>query len=261
MRSGRVGARWKINRQHRDLTLKIVSLVPSITELLFDLGLADQIVGRTKFCIEPGDQVKNVSIVGGTKNFHVDRIQKLDPDLIIANKEENDRERIEALIPDYPVHVTEVKTLKDALEMIVDVGKLTGVTSTAQQLVTAISSHFHDLVTEQPSILAAYVIWNDPIMVAGGDTFISDMMERAHFNNVYQDHERYPEVTPEELHASGCELLLLSSEPFPFKEKHLIDYQERFPPIRPILVDGKYFSWYGSRLMKAPEYFKQLQAL
>jgi ABC-type Fe3+-hydroxamate transport system substrate-binding protein len=247
--------------------MRIVSLVPSLTELLYDLGLADEVVGITKFCVHPSSWFSSKRRVGGTKNVHVALVHGLRPDLILASKEENVREQVEALAAFARVHVTDVASLAGALQMIREVGELTGRAPQAGALVEEIASAFADL--EVPAggsaggsargevaghaapIPAAYFIWRDPWMVAGGDTFISDMMAHAGFANVYRHLERYPAIGPAEVNG----LALLSSEPYPFKEKHAAE----LPHARAVLVDGEMFSWYGSRLRHAPAYFRALR--
>ena len=237
---------------------RIISLVPSITELLYDLGLADRIVGRTKFCVHPATQVARAQIVGGTKNFHIERIETLKPDLILANKEENDRDRVLQLSTTFPVWVSDVKTLDDALDMIRAVGELTSTDQLAREMADTIAKGFATLPPAGTGRRTAYCIWKDPWMFAGGDTFIHSMLHAAGFDNAFQDQARYPTAELPELLTSGVELLLLSSEPFPFREKHVKFIRQQFPEVQVLTVDGTYFSWYGSRLAKSPAYFRSL---
>lgn len=237
---------------------RIVSLVPSITELLFDLGLRAEVVGITKFCIHPTEWFKTKKRVGGTKNLHLDTLKSLAPDLIIANKEENVQEQIEALATEFPVWVSDVNTLQQALKMIEDIGTITGKAAEATFLKTHIEESFQG-ITKNKIDKVCYLIWKDPYMTVGGDTFINDMLQQAGFCNIYASAKRYPIVTMEDLKSSGCRLLLLSSEPYPFSEKHIEELQTFLPQTKIILVDGEMFSWYGSRLQYAPAYFNQLQ--
>lgn len=241
---------------------RIVSLVPSQTELLFDLGLAPEVVGVTRFCIHPADKVSGKVIVGGTKNLHIDRIHTLRPDLIIANKEENTREQIEELQPHYPVLVTDIITLPDALHMIQTIGKRVGREPEAQRLLAQINESFAALPSssaprQQPAV--AYFIWRKPWMVAANGTFIDSMLGAAGFRNAFSHLNRYPEITAAELQASNPELIFLSSEPYPFTEKHRYALQQVCPSARIWLVDGELFSWYGSRLLRSAAYFRELQ--
>ncbi|MDX5418351.1 MAG: helical backbone metal receptor [Hymenobacteraceae bacterium] len=240
------------------LPQRIVSLVPSQTELLFDLGLGDRIVGLTKFCIHPSEKVKQKTIVGGTKNFKLEVIDGLQPDLIIGNKEENYEEGIAQLQTRYPVWMSDIYTLEDALKMIEQVGKLTGAEDKAQELTQGIAAGFGKLQPLQPAIPAAYFIWRNPYMAVGSNNFIDHMLLRCGFHNVFADQPRYPEISPEQLQTANPQLILLSSEPYPFQEKHFAEFREICPQAKVKVVDGEMFSWYGSRLLKAPQYLQTL---
>lgn len=243
---------------------RIVSLVPSQTELLADLGLDSEVVGITKFCVRPAEWFNTKPRVGGTKTLNLEKIKALNPDLIIGNKEENEREQIEMLAERYPLWLSDVKTLDDAYEMISGVGELTGKTEKAKLLVREIQQRFAVYFTRRkyedgrlPS--AVYLIWRKPYMAAGGGTFIDDMLRTAGFENVFAHKSRYPEIMPDELSAAKPDVILLSSEPYPFSEKHLAPVAALCPGAQVRIVDGEMFSWYGSRLLYAPEYFRQLR--
>ena len=238
--------------------LRIISLVPSQTELLFDLGLADRIVGVTKFCIHPKEQVKQKTKIGGTKNFHFDKIDQLQPDLIIGNKEENYKEGIEQLQEKYPVWMSDIYTLEDALEMMQQLGQLTGTEARAAELEAGIRSGFEQLQPAEPGIKTAYFIWRKPYMAVGNNNIIDHMLTRCGFSNAFAHLARYPEITPELLQQVNPKLILLSSEPYPFKEKHVLEFQELCPQAAIQIVDGEMFSWYGSRLLQAPAYLQQV---
>ncbi|MFD1185210.1 ABC transporter substrate-binding protein [Pontibacter rugosus] len=237
---------------------RIISLVPSQTELLFDLGLAHRIAGITKFCIHPKEQAKQKPIIGGTKNFHFDKIDELQPDLIIGNKEENYKEGIEQLQQKYTVWMSDIYTLDDALEMLQQVGKLTDTEGKAAELEQGIKSGFEQLQPMQPSIKTAYFIWRKPYMAVGSHNIIDHMLQRCGFSNIFADLARYPEITPEQLQQANPQLILLSSEPYPFKEKHIQEFRELCPQALVKMVDGEMFSWYGSRLLHAPAYLQQV---
>ncbi len=237
---------------------RIVSLVPSQTELLFDLGLGDRVVGLTKFCIHPKEQVKQKTIIGGTKNFKFEVIDQLQPDLIIGNKEENYKEGIEQLQAKYRVWMSDIYTLEDALEMMQQVGLLTGTEAKAVALVQSIKSGFEQLQPVQPSIATAYFIWRKPYMAVGSHNIIDHMLQRCGFANVFAHTARYPEVSPEQLQHANPQLILLSSEPYPFKKKNIAEFRELCPQASIKVVDGEMFSWYGSRLLQAPKYLEQL---
>lgn len=241
---------------------RIVSLVPSQTELLYHLGLDSETVGITKFCVHPKEWFASKTRVGGTKTIDMGIIDNLQPDLIIANKEENVKEQVEALATHYPVWLTDVNNLSEALQMIGDIGQLTGKSAAAVDLSQSVSAAFSDLKEEfstLPPHKTAYLIWQKPFMAAGGDTFINDMLLQCRLQNVFAAQKRYPEISLQDLQDTGCELVLLSSEPYPFKELHREELQELLPSARVILVDGEMFSWYGSRLLLAAAYFKQLR--
>jgi len=241
---------------------RIVSLVPSQTELLYDLGLSNEVVGITKFCIYPDEWFRTKATVGGTKKIDFEKIKSLMPDLIIGNKEENEEDQIKELISHYNVWMSDVKTLADALQMIGSIGELIEKKERASELITNIKINFEQLTTYSPPsdkiLRIAYIIWREPIMTIGNDTFISDMLNRCGFKNAFENKRRYPEISTEELQAANPDVILLSSEPYPFKEKHIEEFQSICPNAKVITVDGEMFSWYGSRLLKAPDYFKGL---
>ena len=237
---------------------RIVSLVPSQTELLYDLGLDECVVGITKFCVHPKTWFRSKQRVGGTKTVKLDAVAALQPDLILANKEENVQEQVEALRNIAPVWTSDISNLAETLDMIQAVGALTDTAATATTILEQINNSFAALSgTTQRK--AAYLIWRDPYMTAGGDTFISDMLQYCGCTNVFAHQQRYPAITLEDIRESGADTVLLSSEPFPFKEKHIDEISAALPGTKVLLVDGEMFSWYGSRLLHAPAYFQSLR--
>ena len=242
------------------LPLRIVSLVPSQTELLFDLGLNEQVVGITKFCVHPTNWFKSKTKVGGTKNINLATIKKLNPTLIIANKEENVKEQIEILAKFYPVWLTDVNNFEEALQMIEDIGALTKTQTIANDLTKKIKNNFEQLAITKAPLNTCYLIWQNPYMTVGGDTYINDMLQKCGLNNIFKTKNRYPVIDINQLPIANCQLLLLSSEPYPFKQKHIDELQLQLPQTKIFLVDGELFSWYGSRLLKATEYFSELMA-
>lgn len=235
---------------------RIVSLVPSQTELLFDLGLGDRVVGITKFCVHPREWFNTKAKVGGTKTFSHETIDQLYPDLVIGNKEENDEGRIIQLSKKYPVWMSDIVDWRSAMQMITQVGELVDEASNASLLVNKIESRFKDIKRIQQR-KTLYLIWKRPWMAAGGDTFIDAMLSKIGLMNCI-DTPRYPELTIEQIKELSPELILLSSEPYPFKEKHVEELRTVMPNAKIVLVDGEMFSWYGSRLLKAPDYFSSL---
>jgi ABC-type Fe3+-hydroxamate transport system substrate-binding protein len=245
---------------------RIVSLVPSQSELLADLGLDAEVAGITKFCIHPQHWFRTKTRVGGTKQLHMDSIHSLQPDLVLANKEENVKEQVEELAKHYPVWVSDVNTIADAYDMISSIGTLINKTARARKIVSLIKENFaglsargSGLLTPDSGLRTCYLIWKNPLMTVGGDTFIHSMLETAGFENLFSDKQRYPGISMEELRTANCELLLLSSEPYPFKQKHVDELQRQLPDTKILLVDGELFSWYGSRMQYAPAYFNQLR--
>lgn len=237
---------------------RIVSLVPSQTELLFDLGLETEVVGITRFCIHPERWFREKARMGGTKDVKPERVAALQPDLILANKEENVREQIEALSVIAPVWVSDIRTLEDALRMIEEVGRITGKEDSGREISGNIESGFRKLEQSLVPKRVAYAIWREPWMWAGGDTFIHQMLRRCGWENVLADTVRYPEVSLKAITALAPDLILLSSEPYPFREKHLKEVRTAVPDASVLLVDGEVFSWYGSRLLQSPAYFEKL---
>jgi ABC-type Fe3+-hydroxamate transport system substrate-binding protein len=210
--------------------------------------------------VHPEKWFRQKTRIGGTKNVHIGKIRDLNPDLIIANKEENVKEQIEELSNNFPVWISDVNTLDDAVQMIDSIGEITGKKEGAETLITQIVTNFSNLQLQNTNskLQTAYLIWKDPYMTIGGDTFIHDMLTRAGFENMFASKNRYPEITISQLRKNNCQLLLLSSEPYPFKQKDISELQEQLPQTKIILVDGEIFSWYGSRLLKAPLYFASL---
>jgi ABC-type Fe3+-hydroxamate transport system substrate-binding protein len=239
---------------------RIVSLVPSQTELLHYLGLEKETAGITKFCVHPAHWFRNKTRVGGTKAIDIEKIISLQPDLVIANKEENVKDQVEALAAHFPVWVSDVNDLPDALQMIGDIGRLTGTADAAERLVTAIRQRFEEWIPAAEPARVAYLIWKDPYMTAGGDTFISSMLEAAGYQNAFAHLSRYPEISARQILAMNCRLVFLSSEPYPFSEKHIAALAAQLPGVKICLVDGEMFSWYGSRLVEAAAYFKSLSS-
>ena len=242
---------------------RIVSLVPSQTELLFDLGLEERIVGITKFCVHPFHFKSIKTIVGGTKTVKSDKILALQPDIIICNKEENTKEMVEELSLICPVWVTDIVTIDDSLQMISDFGQLFNKRTEAQKWTDKINfghQDFQEFINDKPFQKAAYFIWANPYMVAGNHTFINEMLKLNHFQNIYENRpERYPEIIIQKMRIQGDpDLLLLSSEPFPFKDEHAFELGRFTHHAKTVFVDGEFFSWYGSRLVKAFGYFKKL---
>jgi len=245
---------------------RIISLVPSQTELLYDLGLEERIIGITKFCVHPYHLKQTKKVIGGTKKVHYEKIKLLQPDIIIANKEENTLEMVEELRKIAPVWVTNVITIEDNSQMIADFGKLFNCRTEAQKWNDKIENAYKEFSLYRESLSTrkvAYFIWRDPFMVAGSDNFINEMLKLNNFQNIYDNPEkfpgRYPEIIIQKIRIQGNpEIVFLSSEPYPFKDEHAFEIGRFTHHAKTIFVDGEMFSWYGSRILKAFEYFKKL---
>ncbi|HKJ45847.1 MAG TPA: helical backbone metal receptor [Balneolales bacterium] len=233
---------------------RIISLVPSLTELLFDLGMGGKLVGRTRFCVHPSTKITSIPIIGGTKNPRLDKIRAAKPDFIIANIEENRKEDISELEKDFNVFLTNIATIEDALITIYQLGKELGTPGKAEKLITEINEVFEKRPKKEP-LQTAYMIWKNPWMSIGNDTYIHDVMSQWGLTNVFGNKKRYPTFELEELNNMKPGLILLSSEPFPFKKKHIEDIVAVCPDTRIELINGEWFSWYGSRMLPS---FKKL---
>ena len=256
-----------VDQLNRKLFLKktpsrIISLVPSQTELLVDLGLRDSIVGITKFCVHPPSLKSEKSIVGGTKKVNFQKIASLNPDIIICNKEENTEEMVLQLEKIAPVWVSDIQTISESIFTIEQFGKLFKVAEKAAEIISKIELGILSLnrsIQNIPKRKVLYLIWKDPYMAAGKNTFINELLQLNNFINVIdRENSRYPEIGNDEF--KSAELIFLSTEPYPFKEKDVLKLKKEFDAeIR--LVDGEFFSWYGSRLIKAFAYFENLHKI
>lgn len=234
---------------------RIISLVPSQTELLYDLELEERVVGITKFCERPSSWHQTKTKVGGTKKLQLKTIEALEPDLIIGNKEENEKESIEILQLKYPVWMSDIVTLDDALWMINGVGELTGSLEKSRAINNKITQAFAKVKKHKASVL--YLIWRNPWMGAGKGTFIDAMLDQMGLTNVLTT-SRYPELSAEQIQVLNPDHVFFSSEPYPFQENHIFELKDIIPHSKLTLVDGQFFSWYGSRLIGAPGYFNTL---
>ncbi len=243
---------------------RIVSLVPSQTELLFELGLEEQIVGITKFCVHPFHFKSTKKIVGGTKQVHFNKIIALQPEIIICNKEENTLEMVEELRKICPVWVTDIRTIEDNFQMIIDFGLLFNCRTEAQKWNDKLQfalTDFKFFIKEKPIQKVAYFIWKNPYMVAGSDNYINEVLKLNHFQNIYENLGRYPEIEIRKIRLDGDpDIVFLSSEPYPFKEEDAFEIGRFTHHAKTVFVDGEMFSWYGSRLLKALSYFRILHS-
>jgi len=248
---------------------RIISLVPSQTELLFDLGLDEEVIGITKYCVHPKNWLQSKIKIGGTKKLNLEKIKELKPDLIIGNKEENEKNQVLELMQHYPVWMSDIKTLEDALSMIEAIGGITGRKTSALKIQNDIREQFSHFKLQMSSVNSPkeiethnqssvlYLIWKKPYISAGKNTFINHLLEICGLKNTITE-IRYPEIAIEEIQKANPSLIFLSSEPYPFRQKHLQEFQKICPKAKIILVDGEMFSWYGSRMLYAPSYFEHL---
>jgi ABC-type Fe3+-hydroxamate transport system substrate-binding protein len=243
---------------------RIVSLVPSTTETLFSLGAAGSVVGVTRFCVHPEDARDRARVVGGTKNPRIEAVFALEPDLVLANQEENRKEDVERLRERIPVQVFFPKNVSEAVADIRLLGNLLGESKRALALVEELEGMLATLRAPRGDrrrlIPYLYFIWRRPYMVAGPETFIESFLAEAGFANAApRDRGRYPEMGIEEISRSGAEALLLSSEPFPFDAKHGAELSAHLATDASVyLVDGELLSWHGARLRLGLPYLRDL---
>lgn len=238
---------------------RIISLCPSLTETLVDLGIGSRLVGRTRFCIHPAEVMRTIPQIGGTKDVNMQRIRDLQPDLIIGEKEENTQAMIAELSAEFPVFMTDVVDLSSAHEMILHLGALTGTDDRAQAIAQQVADSLSKIVALDPPVPCLYFIWKNPWMVVGADTFIDSVLQKCGFDNLAQQWEgRYPVLETEFFVHKGPVLVLLSTEPFPFKEAHVAEIQQLIPSAVVRIVDGEMFSWYGSHMVDVENYINLL---
>lgn len=231
--------------------IKVISLVPSMTELWVEMNGVSSLIGRTKFCVHPQPSIKEIQKIGGTKNPRLDQIIEMKPDLILANKEENLKEHIHILREHFPVYVSDVKTIDNNLKMVSDFERInTSPENTKQTILDA----YNQVRPLDKRVSALYLIWKDPYMASGGDTFINSMLEKLGLDNILKDKNRYPEISLTDIQILNPEYILLSSEPYPFKSADIENLKQSGITSNVILVDGEAFSWYGSRILHIRDY-------
>ena len=238
---------------------RIIPAVPSTTEFLFDLGLDEKVISRTRFCRYPIGRIEKLPNIGGPKNLYIDKINLLNPDLILVNEEENNKTQVELLMDEYPVYVSKVRTYEDALVNILNTGKITDTEPRAFEIVNQIRDGFSKIPEREKPLKVLYLIWKKPYMCAGKDTFVNSMLEKCGFENAITDlNPRYPNLSPERMQELSPDLVFLSSEPFPFEASHIKEIQCLLPKAKIELVDGEMFSWYESHMVHAADYFIKL---
>jgi ABC-type Fe3+-hydroxamate transport system substrate-binding protein len=239
---------------------RIVSLVPSTTETVFELGAGDRVVGVTRYCVRPDGARRQARVVGGTKSPRLETIRELDPDLILANQEENREEDVQALRQVAPVYVAFPRDVPAAIAEILKLGILTGREAVARRMCLELAESLQRLREARdgrPVFPYLYFIWRQPYMAAGPGTFIDALLGEAGGRNVLDGAPgRYPELTAEQIETAGADVLFFSSEPYPFAPRHL----EEIPAARGkrILVDGQLLSWHGARMREGIPYAERV---
>jgi len=240
---------------------RILCLVPSITELLFDLDLADQLVGRTAFCVHPKDWVKQVKSIGGTKQVNMDKVKPLNATHLIVNVDENPKELVDELARFIPhVVVTHPNAPSDNIELYKLLGNIFDRRDQAARLISefqAARTHAQMTACELPEKKVLYFIWKDPWMTIAPETYISQALMGANMITLpQQSDKRYPEVDLESGILDDVDAVLFSSEPFLFKESHLDEFADTYGIARDKLhiIDGEMTSWYGSRAIAGLRY-------
>ena len=251
--------------------MRIVSLVPSLTECLFELGLGPFVVGRTGFCIHPADQVRDVAKVGGTKSIDIEKVRDLSPTHVVVNREENPRDPVDQIRQFVPnIVVTDPVTVGDNILLYRQLGEVFNVMAAAERLVTRFETVHQRLLSQNfSSLRLIYLIWRDPWMTVASDTFISQMLAQAGMLTVpdttargpLPDAARYPEITEEQMANAKPDLILLSTEPYRFQESHceLIRRIDGLDATPCRLIDGEMTSWYGPRAIKGVEYLNDFR--
>ena len=242
-----------------NLPKRVISLVPSQSEFLWHLGLRDEFVGITKFCIHPDELYRTKERVGGTKDLDLEKIRALKPDLIIGNKEENDQNQIRSLQKEFPVWMSDIYTLEDSFQMMLSLGLILNKEKESKHLVENLKVSLSRIKNTFHNQRVLYFIWKNPYMGAASQTFIDHVLNYLGFKNIIKHLLRYPELDESALKKLNPDLCFLSSEPFPFKEKHVKDLQNILPNSKILILDGEVFSWYGTRLLHLEAYVKKLK--
>jgi ABC-type Fe3+-hydroxamate transport system substrate-binding protein len=233
--------------------MRIVSTVPSLTETLFDWGLGDSIVGVTDYCIYPKEALNRVDSVGGPKTLDVIKIASLEPDLILAVEEENSKEQIEFLTKHFNVECYKVESVADAFDMLLHLGTKLNCFLKGSGLVSDIQDRINKISKEGNLVKTACMIWKQPWMAVGANTYPNDLLELCGFENQVAKSNRYPVFDMPKLKQLELDCLLLPNEPYEFGSDDVIELQQELR-VPCLLVDGTYLFWYGSRLLKSIDY-------
>lgn len=238
---------------------RIISIVPSQSEFLWHIGIRKELVGITKFCIHPKEMFTTIEHIGGTKKLNILKIRALQPDLIIANKEENNQQEIEVLQKEFNVWISDIYTFNDVYKMMKNLSVILNKQSETQKLISEIKASLAQVKNSFSNKTVAYFIWNKPYMLAANTTYINFVLNYLGLKNAAENLQRYPLVDNETLKKLNPSICFLSSEPFPFKQKHVLELQKILPTSKIIIVNGEVFSWYGPRMLYLAEFVKQLK--
>lgn len=230
--------------------MRIISLVPSLSETLVDLGLRSSLVGCTQFCVEPKDLHRTAQVIGGTKDFSLEKIRALNPTHILANQEENPKELVLELQKEFPLLLTFPKSPFDVPSMLIDIGQFLSL-SFAEP-----AADLENVMRQEPKPQVGetflYFIWREPYMVVGRDTYISRFLETFGYRNAYEGDQRYPALSEAEIALLRPQTVLFSTEPYPFRKRDAKRLREAWPDCPEIFkIDGRLMSWYGTMTKEA----------
>ncbi len=239
---------------------RIISLCPSVSETLLDLGLEGFLAGRTDYCIHPQNKIESIPGVGGPKSVSIQLLQSLCPDIIIAVKEENDKKTLENLAAlNYKCFIFDVNNFSDALNMIEKIGVIFNVEDRAQTMTEGIKKGFEGIGQVLKKLNFIYMTWSSPYIAAGTGNYINSLITGLGFNNCLSKHiNRYVRLSLGELKKLSPDIVFLPSEPYNYTLYDKLKFEKIFPSARAVLVDGEMFCWYGSRMLKAAPYIKNL---
>jgi ABC-type Fe3+-hydroxamate transport system substrate-binding protein len=240
-----------------EIPRRIVSLVPSMTETVIDLGAADRLVGITRYCVHPAEVVARIPRVGGTKGFSFEKIASMKPDLVLANKEENRKHHVERLRKTYRVFVSHPRTVEEAVGMVRSIGALTGRSVEASEFAASCDRVLASLEPSvvEPSLRTLCMIWREPWMAAGADTYMNALLARVGFDNVFAPADgHYPKTTLAEIVERKPDVIILPDEPYAFgaeNKEHMERYvKDHGGAARAVLFDGSLLTWFGTRTLK-----------
>ena len=246
---------------------RIVSLVPSLTETIALLAGTDKLAGITRYCIHPQEKLRQIPRIGGTKDPNIDQILSADIDLVIANKEENLPQHIEALEKKLPVFITFPRSIQQTIKTVMDLGILTDARDNAEQFSHSCKAILKAIEADSaiaPPLKTACMIWKDPWMTVGPDTYVSDVLATLGLQNIFDSsQDRYFKTALEDVIAREPQVILLPDEPYEFgkSDKALIEdfLKAQGAKARVELIDGSSLTWFGSRTLPALGYLRKFK--